>query len=362
MIPQIQPWIDESELIELKKVIGSTYISESTLTAEFEARTRELTGAKHAIAMSNGTVALYCALRALGIGHGDEVIVPNITFIASANAVLMAGATPIFSEVDGDTFCIDINEAQSLVSSRTKAIMPVHLYGQAADMDLVITFAKKNGLFVIEDASQGVGVFFKKQHVGTFGEVGVLSYFANKTITCGEGGIVLTNDDDLAKACYRLKNHGRDVKGTFIHDHIGFNFSFTEMQAAIGVSQMKKLPKIINKKLSIRNEYLKAFQGVEGFTPTTIDQRVDPVFWFTSYLVDDAEDFSRFMMEHEVQTRRFFYPLHLQPCYRNLYDFSNRDFGLSEKIYKQGISLPSSFLLTDDEIGFVIDKALMYFK
>ena len=246
LITQIQPWIDETEKFQLDRVIKSTFLTEAALTMEFEELTKSLTKSKYSISITNGTLALYCCLKALNIGHGDEVIIPNLTFIASANAVIMAGAKPVFCEVKEDTYCIDVEWAERLINSKTKAIMPVHLYGNSADMLKVLAFAKCYKLKIIEDAAQGVGVTFNNQHVGTFGDCGVLSYYGNKTITCGEGGMVLTNNKELAKTIYRLKNHGRDEKGTFIHEHIGFNFSFTEMQAAIGIAQMQKLPKIIN--------------------------------------------------------------------------------------------------------------------
>ena len=197
----------------------------------------------------------------IGIGPGDEVIVPNITFVATANAVILAGATPVLCEITPDTFCIDIDRAAALVTARTKAIMPVHLYGQTADMTRVSEFASKNSLFVVEDAAQAVGVRFNGQHAGTFGEMGVLSYYGNKTITCGEGGVVLTNDPELAKKVYRLKNHGRDVKGTFIHEEIGFNFSFTDLQAAVGIAQMAKLREIKEKKRAIHDRYAQELSG-----------------------------------------------------------------------------------------------------
>jgi len=358
MIIQIEPWIDEAELSELKRVIRSTFVVEHELTSEFEERTREITGSKHAIAMMNGTVALYCCLKALGIGSGDEVIVPNITFIATSNAVIMAGAKPVLCEIRKDTFCIDVDRAEELVNEYTRAIMPVHLYGQSSDMHQVLEFSKKHELKVIEDAAQGVGVKFKGKHVGTFGEMGVLSYYGNKTITCGEGGIVLTDDKALSKKCYRLKNHGRDQKGFFVHEHIGFNFSFTEMQAAIGISQMKKLPKIIEKKQQIYDRYLRELKGLERFRPVYIDKRCEPVFWFTSYLSEDAGKLSVFLNEHGIQTRRFFYPLHLQPCYINRQYVENidDDFSISENIFMHGISLPSSYKLTDDQQHYIIKR------
>ena len=357
-IPQIQPWIDNSELVELKRVIDSTYVSENELTKAFESMTREMTGSKHAISMCNGTMALFACLKAMKIGIGDEVIVPNLTFVASANAIILAGATPVICEIYPNTFCIDVEKAEKLVNSKTKAIMPVHLYGQSADMNKIIKLSNKYGIEILEDAAQGVGVKFNGKHTGTFGKAGVLSYYANKTITCGEAGIILTDDDEFAKECYRLKNHGRDKKGVFIHESIGYNFSFTEMQAAIGVSQMKKLPKIIKKKKSIYDIYLKELASIPALKPQFIDERASPVFWFVTYLCNEAEELSKFLLESGIQTRKFFYPLHIQPCYskNNIVDNINDDFSLSERIYKEGISLPSSYILTDKEQFYIINK------
>lgn len=357
MILQIEPWIDDAELQQLRRVVDSTFLVENKLTKEFEELTSALTGARHAIAVCNGTMGLTACLMALGIGPGDEVIVPNITFVATANAVVLAGATPVLCEITTDTFCIDVERAAHVVTTRTKAIMPVHLYGQTADMVRVMEFAKKHSLKVVEDAAQAVGVRFNGQHAGTFGDLGVLSYYGNKTITCGEGGVVLTNDSDLAKKIYRLKNHGRDVKGTFIHEQVGFNFSFTDLQAAVGIAQMRKFPEIKAKKQAIRDRYERELAGLPGLELVHIDERCEPVHWFTSCLTEDADTLAGFLKDRGIQSRRFFYPLHLQPCYadrrfiRNITD----DFRLSEKIFKQGISLPSAHSLTSQQQDKVIE-------
>ena len=358
MIKQIEPWIDDKELEQLKRVVNSTFVTEAMLTQEFEEMNRDLAGAKHAIAMSNGTVAIFCALKALDIGVGDEVIVPDLTFIATANAVIMAGAIPVFCDIYPDTFCINVEKAEEKISKYTKAIIPVHLYGQSADMGKIKLLAEKHKLKIIEDAAQGVGVKFSGQHVGTFGDIGILSYYGNKTITCGEGGMVLTNDDALAIKCYRLKNHGRDKKGIFIHDEIGFNFSFTEMQAAVGIAQMKKLDKIITRKQEIRDRYVKEFKGITALEPVFIDPRTDPVFWFTSFLSNEIEELSEYLLEYEIQTRRFFYPLHLQPCYQKskVFNINRENYSVSENIYNCGLSLPSSYTLKDEEQYYVIKK------
>jgi perosamine synthetase len=364
MIHQVEPWIDEGELQQLARVVDSSFVVEHELTREFESMTARLSGSKHAIAVCNGTMGLFVCLKALGIGAGDEVIVPDLTFVATANAVILAGARPVFCEIRADTFCIDVSRAAALVTDRTRAIMPVHLYGQSADMGEIKALACRYGLRVVEDAAQGVGVRFAGQHVGTLGDCGVLSYYGNKTITCGEGGVVLTGDDSLAKAIYRLKNHGRDRKGTFVHDTIGFNFSFTEMQAAVGLAQMKKLPAIIARKREIRGRYCEGLSGLKRFREVYMDPRCEPVFWFTSFLCDDTEALAAFLATRKVQTRRFFYPLHLQPCYADgtTARFVAGNFATSESAYEQGISLPSSYGLTCQEQSYVIEQIRLFYE
>jgi len=340
---QIEPWIDNDELDQLKRVIESTYVVEHNLTKEFESKIKELTGSKHAIAITNGTAALYCCLKALGIGPGDEVIVPDLTFIATANCVIMAGATPVFCDIASDTFCLNPSLLEELITTKTKAIMPVHLYGQSADLVKINAIAKKHNLYVVEDAAQGTGVLFNGQHVGTFGDLGVLSFYGNKTITCGEGGIILTDNDDLAKKCYRLKNHGRDGKGIFVHEHIGFNFCFTEMQAAIGIAQLGKLERIIARKKEIYETYVDNLLDVPGVTIPYMDERTTPVHWFTSILVNERDDLASYLKERDIQTRFFFYPLHKQPCYDYMGIKDSKQISLD--IFTKGLSLPSAYSL-----------------
>ena len=355
MIPQVEPWIDEKEFDEVKRVIDSTYLTESKITAEFEAGIQQLTQSKHSIATSNGTTALYCGLKALDIGYGDEVIVPNLTFVASSNAVIMAGAKPVFCEVKKDTLCIDVEAAAALVTERTKAIMPVHLYGQSADMVAVKEFALEYNLKIIEDAAQGIGVKFKGEHVGLQSDVSAISFYGNKTITCGEGGIILTQSDTIAQACRRLKNHGRDRRGTFVHEHIGFNFSITELQSAIGVAQLKKLPEIIRRKQEICDIYNQGLGDISQLQILPIDERCEPVYWFTSYYAQNRAELETFLLSNDIQTRRFFCPLHMQPCYKDLVD-PNLEYPISEKAYEQGISLPSAYGLKPEDQAYVIEK------
>ena len=252
MVVQIQPWIEDEDAEAVRAAVASTYVTEHDQTRRFEELLAELTGARHVIAYANGTCALFAVLRALGVGPGDEVIVPDLTFVASANAVILAGAQPVFCDVDAQSMMLDPARVAERVSPRTKAIMPVHLYGLPADVDSLMDLAADRGLHVVEDAAQGIGVRRNGRHTGTTGAAGVLSFYGNKTLTTGEGSAILTDDDALADACYRLKNHGRLEKGVFIHEQIGFNFSFTDLQAALGVAQLGKLDRVVAAKARIR--------------------------------------------------------------------------------------------------------------
>ena len=360
-ILQIEPWIDHAELEQLKRVIDSTFLTESALTKEFEGLVTEYTGSKYVVAVANGSMALVSGLLALGIGAGDEVIVPNFTFVASCNSVILAGAQPVFCEVDPKTFCIDPAKIEALITPRTKAIMPVHLYGQSADMPEILRIARKHHLKVIEDAAQSIGVVFEGEHVGQKSDLSIISFYGNKTITCGEGGVVMTQSKEIADKVYRLKNHGRSKRGTFVHEEVGYNFSMTEMQAAIGIAQMKKLPKIIQKKKEIAERYYSELKGIEGLEMAEIDPRCTPVFWFTSLLTPYRESLENYMKSFQIQTRRFFCPLHLQPCYQNRATASSA-FPVSETIYEQGLSLPSSYSLTYEEQSFVINTIKEFFR
>lgn len=359
-IIQIYPWIDQAEMKQLERVIASTFLTEHKLTKEFEAMVANYTKSKYVVATNNGSSALYTGLFALGVGKGDEVIVPNFTFVASCNAILLTGAKPVFCEVDENTFCIDPSKIEELITPRTKAIMPVHIYGQSADMTAIMKIARKHNLKVIEDAAQAIGVQWEGEHIGLQSDVATISFYGNKTITCGEGGVVMTQDKEIAEKVYRLKNHGRPKRGTFIHDEVGFNFSITEMQAAIGIAQMNKLPAIIEKKQRIADKYAAELSGIKDFQPVMIDERCSPVYWFTSFLTPYRNELEAYMKEQKVQTRKFFCPLHHQPCYADVID-PNAAFPISEKIYNQGISLPSAYGLTDEEQDYVIDRIKMFF-
>jgi perosamine synthetase len=357
MIPQFEPWLGEEELAQVTETIKANWITGGEKVKQFERQIAELCNVKHAIAICNGTLALYVGLKALGIGEGDEVIVPDFTFIASANSVVMAGARPVFVDVDAKTFNIDPGGTEKAITTKTKAIMPVHIYGQAADMDKICGIAGKHRLHVIEDAAQGIGVKFKGKPVGSFGDVGCLSFYADKTMTTGEGGIVLTSDDKLAEKCLILKHQGRTGRGIYFHEHIGYNFRLTDLQAAVGLAQLSKLATIIERKKRNEKLYRDYLSDVSGVQFPYVDSRGFNVPFRINILVDDPEALSTFLNENGIGSRRFFFPLHQQPCYNVKGEFPN-----SVNAYKRGLSLPSSVKLTEEEIKYIADKIKKFYR
>ena len=297
-IIQIYPWVDNQELKEVTKVIKSTFLTENKYTKKFEKKFRSITKAKYAIAINNWTMGLFCCLKALKIGKNDEVIVPDITFIASANAVILAGAKVVLCNVDPETLNISISNIEKMITTRTKAIMPVHLYGNSCNMTKILQIAKKYKLKIIEDAAQGLGVFHKKKHVGTIGDVGGFSFYGNKLITTGEGGIITTNNKKIYDEIKRLKNHGRKVKGKFIHEKIGYNFMFTDIQAAIGLAQLNKLKKIINKKLIIYKYYKSNIKKNEEIKYIKKLDKTLSVYWFTNIITKQALQLKKFLSQN----------------------------------------------------------------
>lgn len=361
-IIQVEPIIDNLELEELKKIITSRYVTEHDLTSEFEDLTSNYTKSNYAISICNGTCAIFCALKALNLKEDDEVIVPNITFISTATAVLLAGAKVRLVDVNPNTCCIDTTKIEAAINSNTKVIMPVHLYGISCEMDEISKIANKHNLKIVEDAAQGVGVFYKKTHVGNLGDFGILSYYGNKTITTGEGGIVLCKNKSDKDAIYRLKNHGRIKKGTFIHETLGWNFSFTEMQAAIGIAQMKKLNKIIEKKLKIFEKYNFNLNNNLLNMREIPEDTSNAVHWLSNIHCDDAEKLSNYLKKYNIPSRRIFYPLHKQPCLvdNNNVLKNNNSFKNSDIAFKTILSLPSSVYLNDEQLEFIVEKLNNY--
>lgn len=367
-VPQFQPYIDNKEYDAIKSCFDSNWITEGPLSKKFVEKILELTGAKYGVLAPNGTLSIYMALRAIGVGPGDEVIVPNFTFIASANAVEMCGAKPVFVDVKED-LQIDVDKCIRLVNYRTKAVMPVHVYGMACNMDEVMEFAKNYKIKVVEDAAQGIGITWKGKHTGTFGDVGSFSFFADKTLTTGEGGMVVTNDKDLYEKLLYLRNQGRIDRGSFIHPELGYNFRMTDLQSAIGLSQFEKLPEIIEKKSEILKTYKRLLNSkIKIIEPSENSNHIP--FRVCIIIPKGSQKLMEYMKENGIETRTFFYPLHKQPCYMKqkktifqkiFYQKNNdKEFEVSVRMYDEGVCLPSFVSITQEQISFICEKINEY--
>jgi perosamine synthetase len=354
MIPVSEPLLGEEELDNIVDALKSGWISsKGRFIPEFEHGFAQYCGVKHGIATSNGTVALHLALSALGIGPGDEVIVPTLTFIATANAVRYTGARPVFVDSHPDYWCIDPAKVEEAVTANTKAIVPVHLYGHPCDMDAIMETAKRRRLLVIEDAAEAHGAQYKGKKVGSFGDVACFSFFGNKILTTGEGGMCLTDNAELAQKMRILKDHGMNPDKRYWHDVVGFNYRMTNMQAAVGVAQLEKVDRLVEKKRQIADWYAEELKPLEQrglVKPPPEMPWATAVYWMYSVLIEAGFGVQRDTLIQElarggIETRPLFYPIHTMPPYGK-----NETFPVAEALSGKGISLPSGMRLTRENV------------
>jgi len=361
-VNQFQPYIGNEEYEAIKSCFDINWITEGPKSKEFSEKLLELMDSNYGVFAQNGTLALYLGLRALDVVPGDEVIVPDFTFIASANAVEMCGAKPVFVDINIDDLQIDIGDCERVLTEKTKAIMPVHLFGLSANMDDVMEFANQNNLKVVEDACQAIGIKWDGKHCGTFGDVGCFSFFADKTITTGEGGFVVTDDEETNNNMMYLRNQGRLNRGSFVHPEIGYNFRITDIHAAIGLVQLNKLDHIIERKLKLLKMYKERLKNINGFRiiePNNSKSNHVP-FRVVIMCEQPVKDLMKVFEENEIETRSVFYPLHKQPCYSN--HGEDLDFPNSIYAYEHGICLPSYPELEEDKVNHICDVIKEYYN
>lgn len=365
-ISQISPWISNSEANYTKKILLKKFLTESKETENFEKNLKNKFNNKYLTTYCNWTAGLYACLKILNLNKGDEVLVPNLTFISTVNSIIFANLKPVLCEIDKNNLCIDLKDVQKKITKKTKVVIPVHLYGNSCDMTKLKSICKKNNLYMIEDSAQAIGATYKNKFLGTIGDMGGVSLYGNKIITSGEGGIIFCKKKKYSKNLYKFKNHGREKKGVFIHKKIGFNFMFTEMQAAIGNVQLKKLDKILIKKNKIANFYKKKLDKLKEITFIKPNKYVKQVHWFTNILVNKKykNKLQNFLKKRGIQTRSCFYPVNLQPCYKktNYIKNINEKFLISKNIYDELISLPSSFNLSIKQQMYVISTIKQFFQ
>lgn len=359
--PVYQPALEGNEKKYVNECINTNWISsKGHFVSDFENKFAEYLGVDYATAVSNGTVAIHLAVVALGIGQGDEVIVPTFTYIASANPIAQVGAIPVFVDSMEDTWQMAPKDIRAKITDKTKAIMVVHLYGHPCNMDEIMKIAEEYNLFVIEDCAEAIGSEYKGQKVGSFGDIGCFSFFGNKTITCGEGGMVVTNDATLHDRLVRYKGQGLAKYREYWHDIAGFNYRMTNIQAAIGLAQLEQVQKFIDKKQDVAKWYQKHLNGL----PIKFHKQTKDVFhtyWMCSILVEKAEVRDKlrdFLRSKGIETRPAFYPIHTMPMYSVKYEKHHT----AEDLASRGINLPSYPNLTEDDIIFICDTIREFYE
>ena len=349
----MEPWFGDEEADAVAEYMRSGgWLTEFKVTQQFEEAVAVFTGAKHCIATNNGTVSLTLAAIACGVRAGDEVIVPNYTQIATPNSVQMIGAVPVFCDVEPETLCLDFNELCKLIGAKTRAIMLVAANGRypKSGIDVFEALAKERGLVLIEDAAQALGARFPDgRHIGMAGLVGSFSFSVPKIITTGQGGCLITDDDNVAGALRKLKDFGRSEGGSDIHDSIGWNFKFTDIQATIGIEQMKKLNWRLDRKRNIYRRYRSAL--ARNSSVKFFEQDVDNCPpWFVDTMVDDRSRLIRHLKEAGIGTRVMYPPIHRQKAYGR-----TESLPISQEVGERGLWLPSASQLEDADIDRICD-------
>lgn len=352
-IPVSAPWLGAKERRLVDECIDSGWVSsQGKFVGEFEKRFSGYCGVKFGVATSSGTSALHLALAALEIGPGDEVIVPTLSFVATANTVAYVGATPVFVESDRETWNLDPAAVKRAVTSRTRAIIAVHSYGHPAEMDEILAIAKRHGLHVIEDACEAHGAEYRGRKVGSLGTIGCFSFYGNKIITTGEGGMLVTNNLSVAEKARILRDHGMSKKKKYWHPYIGFNYRMTNLQAALGVAQLERINQVIDLKRKNAALYNSLLKDIPGITPPPELPWAKSVFWLYTVLIKDSLKISRNTLMRELARRGFesrpaFCLISNMPPYRN---GTPGKFPVAERIARTGLSLPSAPLLRANDI------------
>ncbi len=360
LIPVCEPSLAGNELKYVQQAVESNWISSAgSFIRDFEAKFAAACGTRYGIACANGTVAMHLAMATLGLEPGDEVIIPTFTMIATANAVTYCGATPVLVDSEPDYWQMDVEQVAAKITPRTKAIVPVHIYGHPVDMDPLMELAEKHGLMVIEDAADSHGARYKGRPTGGLGHAAGFSFYGNKIITTGEGGMVTTNDKELAKLAWNLRDHAFSHERHFWHKYVGFNYRMTNLQAAVGLAQVEQLDKFVEARRCNAAEYSRRLAAIPGITTPPEAEWARNVYWMYGITVDEKkygmnrDALRRVLAENGVETRTFFIPMHCQPVYWQQY--KGQRYPVAEQLCKNGFYLPSASSLTLDEIEYVTD-------
>ncbi len=357
-INQVEPVYGKEEVKAVNEYLHSGgWLMEFKKTQEFEQAIGRFTGTKYCSVVSNGTVSLFIALKSLGIGHGDEVIVPDITMAATPNAVILSGATPVFVDIEEESLCLDVRKVERAITKKTKAVMHVSLNGRAGELSKLKKLCRNKKIHLIEDAAQSLGSFYRGKHIGTYGVIGSFSFSVPKIITTGQGGALITDNLKLHEQIKRLKDFGRLQGGADFYEQIGWNFKFTDLQAVIGIEQMKKLKKRIIRKKKIFKLYQELLSKIKivKFIKTDLKQTTP---WFVDIFVPQREKLMVYLKENQIGSRIIYPALHSQP----VYNIMKGNYSVSKKVAASGLWLPSAVSLTDRQIKYVCQKIKEFFQ
>ncbi|MGR5431129.1 aminotransferase class I/II-fold pyridoxal phosphate-dependent enzyme [Vibrio astriarenae] len=360
-IPVLEPLLGGNELEYVTDCIKTNWVSsQGKYVTNFEQEINRYTGSEYTLAVSNGTVALHLALVSLGVGPGDEVIVPDVTFGATLNAVIQAGATPVIVDVDQDTWNIATDLIENNISNKTKAIMPVHIYGLPCNMEAIMKIADKYNLYVVEDCAEALGATVNHKHVGTFGHIGTFSFFGNKVLTCGEGGAIIFRDEETYNKAKILRDHGMMPGKRYWHDVVGYNYRLTNLQAAVGCAQFEQLDYFREQRKKIYSWYDKYLFKIGHFEKQVVGELYEPSYWLYTITLKQNVPLLRDKLIEKlsqlgIDTRPIFYPMSVMPPFSNFKKDLN---GNSEEISNSGISLPTSVYLTEVDIKHISNEIL----
>lgn len=358
MIPVYEPPLNGNEKKYVNDCLDLNWISSGgKYNKLFEKEFASYCGVKYGICVPSGTAALHLAVSTLGIKEGDEVIIPNFTMMACPLSVIYTGAKPVFVDAEPQTFNIDPEKIEEKITERTKAIMPVHIYGHPCDMDKIQRIAKKHNLYIIEDAAEAHGALYKGKKVGSFGHMSAFSFYSNKIVTTGEGGIVITDNEKLAERARWLANFCFDKERRYVHEEIGFKYPFTNLQAAIGLAQLEKIEEIIRRKREISYKYNELLKDIPGIRTPFESKDVRNVYWMYGILIKkefgvERDEVKKQLFENGIDSRFFFTGMHKQPPLKKFISQQDK-FPVSEMLEKEGLYLPSSPKLTDDQLKYI---------
>jgi perosamine synthetase len=360
MISVCTPTLGEEELKNVVEAVKTNWISsKGKFVKEFEERFAEYVGAKYAVTTTSGTTALHLALASLDVKKGDEIIIPSFTMIATALPIIYQGAKPVLVDAEEKTWNMDTDKIEEKITDKTKAIMPVHIYGHPCDMDKINEIAGDYNLYVIEDAAEAHGAEYKGKKAGSLSDIGCFSFYANKIITTGEGGMIVTNDEEIYERAKLLKDLAFTKERRFLHYFIGFNYRMTNLQAAIGIAQLNKITELVEARRKNAYIYNKYLQDIEGITLPPEEPWAKNAYWMYSILIDkekfgmSRDELIEKLKEKGIETRPFFVPMHQQPVFKEMGLFRGERYPLSEKLGESGLNLPSSSSLSEDEINFI---------